>query len=656
MEKAVLDNRLEVSFESLKTELSRFKDKPYKCLFEYIWNSFDAGATEVKINYELPKSEIGYIRDISIEDNGKGWDFKNEKNTKTFLASSKQNENKKNKSLPRGKDGSARYVFIWIADYLEVFSSKQMLKLNKDTKVEPIPYEEAPKKGTKIVIYNPINIFCDILYNEESLRKELILQFCWFLKQNPSFNIMVNDKNIDLKINIEKEKTLHKKDFDADIQNYINDNFHVNIVLWKEKPAEWSSFYFMDNNDRETFTKSTGMNKKNDAFWHSVYVKSDLFKDDKLEDDETINNKLDFGENEIKKKQNSIIKILKQKLIELRKPYLIQQSDNIILNLKEDNLIPKLSEFGIYDEESYEYLLKTIYTISPSLFVGRDKKEKKFICATFAGLLSTQDNNLIKLILEQLQDLSDSEKKDLLDILKRTSLANVVKTIKEIDNRLQVIDDLQKLLFEYEKPTLEVKHLQKVLNDNFWIFGEQFRLFSNTEGRLKDTLFKYSKDILKIDNPPITTQSRSELDLFLVKTESENENRQRNIVVEIKRPSKKLGKNEYDQIEKYSIVIMKESVCNSKNMYWEFYLIGNDYDDYIAKTKIENARSHGEIQRGLTSSLDEGRIKIYVRKWSDILQVEWRYKMKYLREKLEIQSKDINYKSPDDIVENLLKK
>jgi hypothetical protein len=82
-------------------------------LFEYLWNFFDAGATYVKISYILPNQEFGNIDTISIEDNGSGWNFENQKNTKTFLTSTKQEENnKKTKSLPRGKYGRGRYVFI----------------------------------------------------------------------------------------------------------------------------------------------------------------------------------------------------------------------------------------------------------------------------------------------------------------------------------------------------------------------------------------------------------------------------------------------------------------------------------------------------------------------------------------------------------------
>jgi hypothetical protein len=308
---------------------------------------------------------------------------------------------------------------------------------------------------------------------------------------------------------------------------------------------------------------------------------------------------------------------------------------------------------GIYDETSFKDLLKVVYTISPSLFVSKNEREQRFICATFAGLLSSQDSNIIKTVLEQLQDLSDSEKQELLDILQRTTLSSIVKTINEIGNRLQVIEDLKKLVFAFKDETLEVKHLQKILDKNFWIFGEQFRLISSTEGALKDTLLKCAKDILKIDNLPILTVSRKEVDLFLAKEMLDSENCKRIIIIELKRPKIRLGKKQFDKIEEYANEIRKEPVVNGDNIFWEYYLIGDDIDDYIKTNKIDSMKNYGEVQRGLALNIENGGVKIYVRKWSDILEVEWEYKMKYLKDKLQLKAKEMNYTNPQEIIEQL---
>jgi len=283
------------------------------------------------------------------------------------------------------------------------------------------------------------------------------------------------------------------------------------------------------------------------------------------------------------------------------------------------------------------------------LFSGKGENEKKFICSIFAGLLSSQDNHLIQVILEQLGQLTEEEKKDLKNILERTTLSNVVRTIKEVDHRLEVLKTLKELIADYTKQTLE-NNIQRILDENFWIFGEQFRLFSTTEGSLKNTLLKYAKEILEIENPSLSTEPKGEVDLFLTKTEESNDI-QKNIIVELKRPYIKLSEEkEYLQLKKYCNKITKEPLCNGANQYWEFYLIGTNYD----KTIEDLIKSQGaEKQKGLVYAPEE-RIKIYVRKWSDILEVEWGNKMKFLKEKLEIQSKSEKYLSPNDLTNSVI--
>lgn len=248
----------------------------------------------------------------------------------------------------------------------------------------------------------------------------------------------------------------------------------------------------------------------------------------------------------------------------------------------------------------------------------------------------------------------EEEKQDLSNILTRTSLSNVIKTIKEVDHRLEVLDKLKILISEHEKETLEVKHIQKILDENFWIFGEEFRLFSTTEWRLKNTIMKYAKEVLKIDDPELETEPSWEVDLFLTKTE-ENNWIQRNIIVELKRASIKLTEDkEYKQINDYRRKILEQNLCNWENQYWEFYLIWKDYDQSI-KELIDNAKQHWEKYKGLTLSINDGKIKIYVRKWSDILEAEWWTKMKHLKEKLEIKAKKA-WKNPDEIKSQILDK
>lgn len=647
-------SKLVINEKSIKTELKSYENKPYNCLFEYIWNAFDAGATEVKINFILPLEGIGNVTNLEIIDNGKGWNFDDNDITNNFMSSTKTGI--KNKTLPRGKYGRGRYTFIWIANKIDVFSNGKKLTLQHNTDIEK-DNSSIDFKGTKIEFIGITESLTKILLDVDNLHKEIISNFGWFLFQNKNYKILINEEEVDITQNIKNSITFNKNYFSEEVQKELNDQFEVRIVLWEGKPSEYSKYYFLNENNVEKFKQNTELNKKSDNFWHSVYIKSVLFQSfEDIDESNEKEKKLDFSDKRTERTRKHIIQRIKEELIKLRKPYLVEQSDDLLKDLKEDNLLPKLSDFGIYDENSFEDLLKTVYTITPSLFVGKSQSEKKFICTTFAGLLSNQDDNLIKIILEQLSELTEEETKDLSDILHRTTFSNMIKTIKEVDYRLEVLDKLKILISEYKKETLEVKHIQKVLDQNFWIFGEQFRLFSSTEGALKNVLVKYAKEILQIEDPELETQPNGEVDLFLTKTEFSGETIQRNIVVEIKRASIKLKRDkEFRQIEQYKDSIINQSIANGGNQYWEFYLIGIDYDEGIIGY-INNSSNHGEKEKGLAFWDKDGKVKIYVRKWSDILEVEWGTKMKFLKEKLQIKAKTSESNNVDEIKQEIVTK
>ena len=643
---------LKINAQSIRTELKSYEDKPYDCLFEYIWNSFDAGATEVKLNFGTPNEGIGYVQNVILSDNGSGWDFDDDATTNNFMSSTKKPE--KNKSLPKGQYGRGRYAFIWISEEIHVYSKSKKLVLHHNTDIHTENVSENII-GTKVEFIQIYENLSDALLSDE-LEHALSLEFCWLLLENEKYKIYVNNQLLDINLLIKDTFEYDKDKLPNSIRERIDDTFSARVVIWKEKPSEYSKFYFMDStNENELSKMNTGLNKKSDDFWHSVYITSSLFTSEEsdLSDDENTNQQRIEFPNENERLKKHIIDFFKKELVNIRKPYLKKQSDVMYENLVEDKAIPNLNEFGIYDADSYKELIKTIYTISPSLFTNRSNSEKRFICATFAGLLTTQENTLIKVVLEQLQELSAEEKQDLLDILNRTKISSVISTIKEIDHRLDVVENLKILISEHEKETLEVKHIQKILNENFWIFGEQFRLFSSTEGALKNVLLDYAKNVLEINDPELMHDPTGEVDLFLTKTEQVGETCQRNIIVELKRASKTLGKKEYDQIESYMEKISNENLCNGENQYWEFYLIGKNYNDHI-ENKIDSAKNHGEKSRGLCYNIKDGRYKIYVRKWSDILEVEWGNKMKYLKEKLKIHPKD-NPNTPDEITTKILK-
>ena len=109
-----MKTKVQISDKSIETAglPSDYKE----AIAEFIWNSFDAKAAQVKIKFD-DTNAIGNLTTFFIEDNGDGINFNNLSNTfGAFLDSEKKNNHQRT-SYVHGKKGKGRFSF-------EVFASK----------------------------------------------------------------------------------------------------------------------------------------------------------------------------------------------------------------------------------------------------------------------------------------------------------------------------------------------------------------------------------------------------------------------------------------------------------------------------------------------------------------------------------------------------
>mgnify|MGYP006904171231 FL=1 len=146
------------------------------------------------------------------------------------------------------------------------------------------------------------------------------------------------------------------------------------------------------------------------------------------------------------------------------------------------------------------------------------------------------------------------------------------------------------------------------------------------------------------------------MDILIVRqTVNTRETITNNIVVELKSPTIRLSKKEFDQVMTYMDVVSRQDEFNGDGYTWEFYLVGNDYDstDYIKDLK-EFASSKGYVEKSLVFS--KRNYTIYVEPWSEILN-EARIRLQFVMEKLELKKDllEVSGKTADEIKENMMK-
>lgn len=621
---------------------------PKLAIAEFIWNGFDAKANTVHFNYKA--NDLGWIEYIEIVDNGYGINFEElDVKFKTFHSSEKKaidteaNDNK-HISTTHGKNGVGRLTFFSFAhnaNWSTVFQKEghffsgeiQISTENLNSFVPSSTQKVSDSETSTSVRFTNLQIDGELI--ETEVIPFLKTEFCWFLELNKlkNYQIIINGEPLDYSSLIEDSEDFiikYNKTFTA---------FSCRYIQWNEKPhKELSKFYFINNSDEEVYKDFTTLNKKGDDFFHSVYIKSHFFEgfDYKTNENSGLMNLFSGSKNSTE--YRFLISELNNFLRSKRKPFLRLSAERLFNKYEEDGIFPQYRSIWetTYKKPVLEETLIGLYEAQPKLFVSLNNDQKKIFVRFLDLLLDSDERDHIFKILEEVIDLDEEEKANLANLLQTTKLDRIISTIKLIEDRYKTISELKELLFNSEIKANEVNHLQTMIENHYWIFGEQYHLVTAAEPKFEEALRRYiylltDKDVKReIEHP----HRLKEMDIFACRQNRLND-RIENIVVELKHPNIKLGTKQYNQVYNYLDVIIKQPEFNAPNMYWEFYLVGCDFDssDFI-KNLIQTNKPHGIPS--LIQNLENGRIKIFAKKWSEIF-TDFEIKHNFLSEKLQFE-------------------
>jgi len=630
-----------------------------KAISEYIWNGFDANASEIVISVDY--NELGFITKFSIADNGIGINIENIDDTfGNFLDSQKiQTFNKD--GFVKGKKGKGRYSFGYFSNkaiWDTVFKTKNDEYLNY--KIEIIKgslqnfttsektISKTKETGTTVSFESFTKLTADLLINE-TFYDFLACEFSWFLYLNKDlgYTIKVNDYEVDYLSIIERP---------VDFNEVFGDfSFDIKFIRWKKNIGDKYYYYFLNQEKKEVERKHTSFNNKTEDFHHSVYIESPYFENFKLSNSDSPT--LDFG---LKDQNDNVFKqlleFLKEKLSIEEKLFIKEfKAKEIVLKYNKQNIFPQFKDnkYEQLRKNDLENVVKEIYCVQPKIFQGLNIPQSKTIVGFLNLLLDSEQREDILNILDKIIQLSTEERTELSKALNRTKLTAIVSLVKLLENRYNTVQILKKLVFDFEKFTNERDHIQRIIESNYWLFGEQYHLVSadkNFETLLNNYLSfleSGNKEYQKID-------SKSRLkrpDIFIARQSEMPDTKnnelmiEENIIVELKRPSVVIGKAQYDQIEEYIRIIIKEPRFSSELRQWKLYLVGKEVDDWIID-RYSSQKAKG--QRFLVESVRN--YEIYALKWDDLFKI-FDIKHKHLIDKLDFKESIIEELSEKGLLE-----
>lgn len=120
------------------------------------------------------------------------------------------------------------------------------------------------------------------------------------------------------------------------------------------------------------------------------------------------------------------------------------------------------------------------------------------------------------------------------------------------------------------------------------------------------------------------------VDLMLSRSVPQNHADEReHLVVELKRPSVKVGAEEIMQVQKYAFTVAEDERFRHLKTRWSFWVISNDLDSYARNQTRQRGKPRGQVFQS-----EDGNVEVWVKTWAEVL-AECRSRLKFVQDHLQ---------------------
>jgi hypothetical protein len=615
---------------------------------ELIWNSLDADATVINIDYK--RNSLASIVELNISDNGSGIDYSKAQEVFGRLGGS---EKKQKNSSPggrpyHGKEGKGRYKSLALGD-LVTFTSRFengnglnefSVKLDRNnlshSELSDLKKSKDQTTGSgfsvKIGNTNHDNCFQAV---DRSNRKDLEQKFASYWINYPDFSIFFNGNKLEFESLI---KNTEEKDFKVEDGEFTS-VFVIKIIEWnfdiKKKTylcnTKGVPFKELNLGIRSTLPVS--------IFIQSAYIER-LHRENRL-DLENFDDILQGVYSEAKKRARDYVR-----------RRLHQYSGQFINDLKSKGLYPYLDNADNVVEVSkrqvFDIVALQVHEYLPD-FDGQDDKSKKFTLRLIKEALE-KDSNALRQILADVIELPKNKREELVELLQDTSLSSIIDTMTEIRNRLSLVNGLEQIIYnkKLSQDVKERKHLHKIVVKETWIFGDNYT-YGVDDVTLKNVLKSYLKDAMQREDfqEVIDSVDNNELqtipDVCLWQQFSMGSAGKENLIIELKKPTVDVGFVEKTQIESYAAKVANDPRFPKDKTKWKFLLLTRKIKPEIETYLHQKNRQYGHVSEG-------DNFDVYILPWGHVL-AEARTRYEFIKEKL-----NLNLESNEQGLDYLRKK
>ncbi len=609
------------------------KAKPVQAIAELIWNGLDADAARVEVQLEY--GELG-LNKIIVRDNGHGIPFDDAPKLFTRLGGSWKKPGEQTKTKKRmlhGYEGRGRFkvfalgrVADWGVTYrtdageLRAYDITMLEDNIREVRISDEEPVETGGAGVEIEVSELHREYRSL--DPGNAVQELAEIFALYLKDYRDVSIIYEGVQVDPSAAIATTRSTHLSGVDDDGTAHPAE---LEIIEWRNVTTR--GLYLCTEQGFPLSKVTTRFHVG--EFHFSAYLKSPFIT--KLHGEA----QLDLAE--MNPLLNDCIEEAQQTIKTYFRERAAERARSVVEEWKAENIYPYQGEASSLLEDAerkvFDILAVTASDYMPD-FENAPAKKKAFDLRMLRTAIEKSPEDL-QLIMNEVLGLPKRKQEELAGLLREASLSSIISAAKIVADRLKFIAGLEQVLFDPDmKARLkERSQLHKIIEDNTWLFGEEYNLSVSDKG-LTAVLQKHKKilgDDIVIDRPVRhISQKRGIVDLMLSRALRRHRvDELEHLIVELKRPKVKIGDDEITQVEKYAISVANDERFRTVNgVKWTFWAISDDVDQYAAYRMDD---------LGVISSKDS--ITVGIKTWAQIIE-ENKARLQFFQEKLEHQVDD----------------
>jgi len=628
---AIEEVDVEVRDDFLKRQTAA---SPIQAVAELIWNALDEDATDVRVEINYTGAQT--MREIVVSDNGNGIPRAEARDLFKGLGGSWKKLTAHTKRLKRelhGKEGRGRFKAFALGrtvDWKTVYLKGKVPHTYTVTIIEDAIRkvritDEKPLKGgtpgTTVVVSDLKRTFASL--EDDSAPQELTEIFAIYLRHYRDVSIQHCGTPLDSAGAIADEWPI-KLGAIVD-EGGKSHPLSLTVIEWKRKTKRT---LYLCNEQGFPLTQVEGRFQTGD-FDFSAYLRSGLFQ--VLQDE----NRLDLAD--MSKPVTDALERARASIKDLARRRGAERAKTYVAQWKSEEIYPFTGEpqndLERAERQIFDMVAVTVHAASPTL--EKAPPQQLALHLEMLKVAIEHSPSDLQRILSEVVKLPKRKVKELAELLQDTDLAGIINAAKVVTDRLRFLEALEVILFNFavRKKVKERTQLHKLLENNSWIFGEEFNLWVSDKG-LTTALRAYA-DKLKADvviDEPVKPAYRQKGIVDLVMSRHHRLHRAEefeNLVVEIKAPKVKLKGEHLAQIEDYAFAVASDARFHAvKGVRWYFWLVSDEYDDFIA-SKLKGG---ADPTRRIIHKDD--RVSIGVKTWGEIIS-ENQARLQFIKEKLE---------------------